>query len=73
MEGSVFIIASAALTFGNLGSLSHISGLYSKIFYFLTKGKKEIPEMNASSLLFTTGIFIYLIMILLHLLFRPTL
>jgi len=74
LEGSIFVIISAILSLGNLGEKVYISYIYFRALNLLTNSdtaKNEMP-LNSSLLPFFTGLFIYSIILLIHIIFKPT-
>lgn len=74
LQGSIFVILSAILSLGNLGEKVDISRFYFGVLSLLTgseTNKREIP-LNSSFLLFFTGLLIYGIMFLIHIVLKPT-
>jgi len=75
LEGSIFVIISAVmLSSESFGEKVYTSRIYFSALNLFTKsdiGKKETP-LNSSLLPFLTGLFIYSIMFLIHIIFKST-
>lgn len=72
-EGSLFIVFSAVLSIGNLAYSIDVSKIYLDVLDFLirTNTKESREQINGAFLTFTTGIFIYGIMFLAHIILKP--